>query len=261
MTGACDPVSAATTAFCVIDVTFDVAWLWMALGGGDRPPRARAPSRSASRSSRTPSTPIRRCTARSRHVSRQHARQVVRHRRRRSASRSRDRRPPRCPAAPRRRRSPPSSASEISAPVGIARRVDDDAARARRDRVEDRLGADREAVLRVASATSTGVASASLICSVSVGQYGAWVMTSSPGPNSASAVLYSACLPPALTDDLGLRVLDAVVDPVALADRALQLGDAGDRRVSGEVRVDAPRAPAPLIASGVRSPARRRRSR
>ncbi len=46
---------------------------------------------------------------------------------------------------------------------------------------------------------STGVASASLICSVSVGQYGACVITSSPGPKSVSAVLYSACLPPAVT--------------------------------------------------------------
>ncbi len=36
---------------------------------------------------------------------------------------------------------------------------------------------------------STGVASASFICSVSVGQNGACVITSSPGPNSDSAVL------------------------------------------------------------------------
>ena len=43
----------------------------------------------------------------------------------------------------------------------------------------------------------TGVASASLICSTSVGQPGMWVMTSSPGPNSASTLLNSACLPPA----------------------------------------------------------------
>ena len=26
-TGACDPVSAFTTAFCVIELTFEVAWL------------------------------------------------------------------------------------------------------------------------------------------------------------------------------------------------------------------------------------------
>ncbi len=37
--------------------------------------------------------------------------------------------------------------------------------------------------------TSTGVASASLTCSASVGQHGACVMTSSPGLKSASAVL------------------------------------------------------------------------
>ena len=27
VTGACDPFSASTTAFCVIELTFDVAWL------------------------------------------------------------------------------------------------------------------------------------------------------------------------------------------------------------------------------------------
>ncbi len=47
--------------------------------------------------------------------------------------------------------------------------------------------------------TRTGVASASLICSVSVGQNGACVITSSPGPNSASVALSSACFPPAVT--------------------------------------------------------------
>src|SRR5258705_6973416 len=44
--------------------------------------------------------------------------------------------------------------------------------------------------------TITGVAFAILICSGIVGQYGAWVITSSPGLNNASAVLKSACLPP-----------------------------------------------------------------
>src|SRR6476659_10611103 len=44
--------------------------------------------------------------------------------------------------------------------------------------------------------TMTGVACAILICSGIVGQYGACVITSSPGLNSASAVLKSACLPP-----------------------------------------------------------------
>src|SRR5213594_1399050 len=44
--------------------------------------------------------------------------------------------------------------------------------------------------------TITGVAFAILICSGIVGQYGACVITSSPGLNSASAVLKSACLPP-----------------------------------------------------------------
>ena len=31
MTQSCGPVSAATTAFCVIEQTFDVEWLWSAL--------------------------------------------------------------------------------------------------------------------------------------------------------------------------------------------------------------------------------------
>src|SRR5262245_17668045 len=44
--------------------------------------------------------------------------------------------------------------------------------------------------------TITGVAWAILICSGMVGQYGACVITSSPGLKSASAVLKSACLPP-----------------------------------------------------------------
>src|SRR5215471_8393583 len=30
-TGVCTPFSASTTAFCVIELTFDVAWLWIAL--------------------------------------------------------------------------------------------------------------------------------------------------------------------------------------------------------------------------------------
>ena len=47
--------------------------------------------------------------------------------------------------------------------------------------------------------TTTGVASASLICSTIVGQPGTCVITSSPGPNTASAALASACLPPAVT--------------------------------------------------------------
>jgi hypothetical protein len=46
--------------------------------------------------------------------------------------------------------------------------------------------------------TITGVASASLICSVSVGQPGIWVMTSSPWPNRHMAALKSPCLPPAV---------------------------------------------------------------
>ena len=31
LTGVCTPFSASTTAFCVIELTFDVVWLWIAL--------------------------------------------------------------------------------------------------------------------------------------------------------------------------------------------------------------------------------------
>ena len=31
MTGSCDPVKAAMTAFCASELTLEVAWLWMAL--------------------------------------------------------------------------------------------------------------------------------------------------------------------------------------------------------------------------------------
>jgi hypothetical protein len=44
--------------------------------------------------------------------------------------------------------------------------------------------------------TMTGTAPTSFTCSGIVGQYGACVITSSPGLKSASAVLKSACLPP-----------------------------------------------------------------
>ena len=86
--------------------------------------------------------------------------------------------------------------------------------------------------------TITGVASASLICSTRVGQPGMWVITSSPGPKSASTLLKSACLPPAEQITSDERVLDAVVDLVALDDRALEILGAGVVGVLGEVGVD-----------------------
>ena len=89
-----------------------------------------------------------------------------------------------------------NSASEISAPVGLHGEL------IRMPRVRgpmaSRIGP--EAIANPLSGevrTTTGVASASLTCSVNVGQYGAWVITSSPGLNKASDVLNSACFPPA----------------------------------------------------------------
>ena len=48
--------------------------------------------------------------------------------------------------------------------------------------------------------TITGTAPISLTCSGIVGQYGACVITSSPGSKSASAALKSACLPPTVIE-------------------------------------------------------------
>src|SRR5436190_18008386 len=55
-------------------------------------------------------------------------------------------------------------------------------------------------------ATMTGVAWAILICSGMVGQYGACVITSSPGLKSARAVLNSACLPPLVSTTSAIDV-------------------------------------------------------
>ena len=90
------------------------------------------------------------------------------------------------------------SLSEINAPVGLHGEL----MMMPRVRVVTRSSMAPARIANPSSAyvgTSTGDASASLICSVSVGQYGACVMISSPGPNSDSAVLHNACLPPAVT--------------------------------------------------------------
>ena len=89
-----------------------------------------------------------------------------------------------------------SSASAITAPVGLSGEL----------RMMPRVrGVMAARIVSALSAnpssgfdrTITGVASASLICSTRVGQPGMWVITSSPGPNSARTLLNSACLPPA----------------------------------------------------------------
>ena len=192
-------------------------------------------------------------------VPRQHAGACCAGPGRRSACRSRDPARSRCPRRAASLAIASSSASEISAPVGLPGelmmmpRV--------RGVTAPRIASavQREAVLGVVR-TITGVASASLICSTSVGQPGMCVMTSSPGPNSASTVLNSACLPPAVTMT-SAAVLDAVVDLVALDDRPLELLGAGVGRVLREVGVDGARAPRRRCASASESPARRPRSR
>ena len=90
-----------------------------------------------------------------------------------------------------------SSSSLISAPVGFAGELMTmpfvRGVTAFRNR-----SADSVKPFSACAWTITGVASASLICSGIVGQPGACVITSSPGPNSASIALASDCLPPAV---------------------------------------------------------------
>ena len=137
VTQSCGPVSAATTAFCVIEQTFEVEWLCSALHGADHCLRARAPSRSASRSSRRPSTPSRRAP-RDRACARASTLdEVVRHRVVDQLLVAEIDQDPDAARAPPRRRSGSSSASEISAPVGLPGELMMMPLRPRRDRRED----------------------------------------------------------------------------------------------------------------------------
>ena len=193
----CGPVSAATTAFCVIEQTFDVEWLCSALhaattcAGAERPAAAPAGHRVG----------LRRRSAEHRaiaHASGPARRAGCAASDRRSASRSRGRAGSRCRASPPPARRSSRSSSDISAPVGLPGEL------MMMPRVFG-VNASRNVSARSRKPSSacvwtmTGVASASLICSTSVGQPGVCVMTSSPAPNSAIAALKSACLPPAVT--------------------------------------------------------------
>ena len=90
------------------------------------------------------------------------------------------------------------SASVINAPVGLAGELITMALV--RGVIASRNGCARSAKPSSGEVrTMTGVASASLICSTSVGHPGVCVMTSSPGSNTTNAALSSACLPPAQT--------------------------------------------------------------
>ena len=118
-TQSCGPVSAATTAFCVIEQTFDVEWLWSALHArddrrrADRPAAAPAGHRVGLRRRAADHRPIA-------HVLGQHAAAGCAAPGRRSASRSRDRATtqmsaPRRLVGDRRQLALPT----ISAPVGL----------------------------------------------------------------------------------------------------------------------------------------------
>ena len=156
---------------------------------------------------------------------------------RRSASRSRDRRSPRCRGAPLPGRSRVRSSSEMSAPVGlhgelmmmprvrgvIASRIGPRANReavlgARADEYRRRFGqldllGQRRPVRRVGDDLVAGV-------------------------EQRERRVEQRLLAAGADDDLVLVVLDAVVEPVAIADRAPQLRDPADRRVFREIAVD-----------------------
>ena len=89
------------------------------------------------------------------------------------------------------------SASEISAPVGLPGELIT-TPRVRGVSAARIVSARSRKPSSACVRTMTGVASASLICSTSVGHPGMCVMTSSPAPNRHIAALYSACLPPAV---------------------------------------------------------------
>ena len=144
----------------------------------------------------------------------------------------------------------PSSDSEMSAPVGIARRVDDDPAGSRRDRVQNRPRPDGEAVLRIGPREHRRrLGQLDLLGERRPvrGVRDDFVARAEQRERRVVERLLAA----RGDDDLGLLVLDAVVGAVPVADRALQVGDAGDRRVAREIAVDRGAGPASLIASGV----------
>ena len=184
---------------------------------GDHRRRADRPSRSASRSSRRPSTPIRRAPP-ARGTSPPARPAGCAAPGRRSASRSRDRRPARCSAARRTRRSSRSSRFGDQRAGRIARRVDDDAARARRDRVENRLRANREAVLGVrAHEDRRRVGQLDLLGNRRPVRRVRDHLVARAEQRQRRVV--ERLLAAGGDDDLGLLVVDAVVGPVAIADR------------------------------------------
>ncbi len=169
-TGACDPVSAATTAFCVIDDTLDVEWLCsaccapIAARRAERPAAAPAGHRVGLR--RRPAD-----DAEVLAVPLDDGRQVVR---RRVVDQLLVTEVDHQPDAPTRRL--PREGDQLvlrhQRAGRIARRVEDDAPGPRGDRVDEQAGAVSAKPSSADVRTTTGVASASFTCSVSVGQSG-----------------------------------------------------------------------------------------
>ena len=132
----------------------------------------------------------------------------------------------------------------------IRRRVDDDAARPRRDRRQERLGVQREAVLRVrADDHRRRVGELDLLDQRRPARHvrDHFVAAVEDRQDGVEQRLLAA----RRDDHFGRRVLDAVVGLVALDDGALEIVGAGVGRVLGEVRVDG--------AMGGRLDVRRRR--
>ena len=204
VTQSCGPLSAATAAFCVIDETFEVEWLWSALqalisgaGASAQPQRQPViayafdadPHTTARSRIRPARTPGRLCGV---PVVDQLLVAEIEH----------DPDP-----APGRGVGDRGHVLLGDQRAGrVAGRVDDDAAGARRDGGEDGLGAQREAVLRVRPHDHRRrVGELDLLDDASASP-AACVITSSPGPKSAMRGVVERLLAAGGDDRLGGRV-------------------------------------------------------
>ena len=122
-------------------------------------------------------------------------------------------------------------------PGRVARRVDDDAAGSRRDGVQNGPRPDGEAVLRICPREHRRRFSQLDLLGERRPVRGVRDHLVA-GAEQRERRVVERLLPARGDDDLGLVVLDAVIRAIPVADRALQVGDAGDRRVTREIAVD-----------------------
>ena len=152
------------------------------------------------------------------------------------------------------------SCSEISAPVGLPGEL------MMMPRVRGVMAARNGSARTVKPSsacvcTITGVASASLICSTSVGQPGMCVMTSSPGAEQAHRGVVQRLLAAGRDDRLGRRVVDAVIGLVPRATARFRSSVPELVVYFVKFASIAACAAAPICASASESPAPLRRSR